>query len=361
VNQHQRFRERLAYRSELSPKQERQLEEHLSGCVECRRIAEDYARQVQLLRALPVLTPPRTVRLGALHQAHQLPLTPRRSFGRPAWGALTAGVAMLVVVAAAALINRPHDSSRSAVQQRATIIISTPVESRPVAPTLKPPSKPAVTAQPGGHRPPQSVSGQKTSPLPVPSQSQTEAPGPAAGQPYTTQPLSGPASVLGQVLAPTATLPSVANTPVPPRRTLVSPSPPTSLPVHRRAPASTSPVLTAAPPRPAPSSPVPVFSIQPGAPTFSPTPMSFPSPTPLASPISQQTASPPVVRRTIVASLRPTQAVPIGAAARATTTPSATAVEVPAVSAAPSPTKTFPSASMTAPIVSPSPSTTATP
>jgi len=361
VNQHQRFREWLAYPSELSAKQERQLEEHLTGCVECRHIAEDYARQVQLVRALPVLTPPRTVWLGALDQAHQLPGAPRGSFRLPAWGALAVGVGMLVVLVAAGLLHRPHASPPSATQHRPTIITSTPVGNGPVSPSPKPSGKPAVPARPGAHPPLQSASGQKTSPAPVPSASKAQAPVPASGQPYTIPPLSGSAPVLGQALPTTAILPPVANIPGPHHRILVSPSPPPSLPVHRHRPASKNPLLMSAPPSPAPPTAVPLFSVQPGAPAPFPTPMPFPSSTPLASPVPQQTATPPVVRRTITASLRPTPPVPIGAAAQATMTPTASSVEGPAISAVPSPTKPLPSASIIAPIASPSPSTTPIP
>lgn len=353
MNQHQRFRERLAYRSELSPKQERQLEEHLSGCVECRAIAADYARQAQLLRALPELTPPRALRLGTLHQVHQLPSTSRWSLRWPAWGALTVAVGMLVVLVAAGLLNRPHGNSRSATRHRATIISSSPVANNPVSPSRTPVGKPAVSARPGTHRPLQSAAGQKTSPPPVPSPGQLQAPVPASGQPYTIPTLNGSAPVLGQALPATATLRPVVNTPVPSRRPLLSPSPPPSPSVHRRRPVSRIPVLTSAPPSPTPPTPVPLFSVQPGGPT--------PSATSLASPVPQQTASPPVVRRTIAAILRPTAAVPIGAAAQATATPTTSPIQVPAVSAIPSPTKTLPSASIIAPIPSPSPATTSTP
>lgn len=361
MNEHQRFREWLAYRSELSPKQERQLEEHLVSCVECRRIAEDYARQLQLLRALPVLTPPRTARLGALHQAHQVPSTPRWPFRGPARGALAVGVGTLVVLVAAGLLHRPQASSRSAMQHRPTIITSTPVGNGPVSPSPKPSGKSAVTARPGAHPPLQSASGQNVSPPPVPSPSQAQAPVPASGQPYTIPPSSGSASVLGQVLPTTATLLPAANTAGPDHRILVPPSHPTSPSFHRPGPVSKNPVLTSAPPSPAPPTGVPLFSVQPVAPTPSPTPMSFPSPTPLASPVPQQTASPPVVRRTIAASLRPTPVVPVGTAAQAATTPTASAVTGPPAPAVLSPTKTLPSASITAPIASPSPSKTPTP
>lgn len=355
MNQHQRFRERLAYRSELSPKQERQLEEHLAGCVECRRIAEDYARQVQLLRALPDHIPPRTLRLAALHRAHQLPMASRRSFGRPAWGGLAVGVATLVVVAAATLINRPHDNSRSAVQRRATIATSAPLGSVSVPPTLKASGKPAPSARHGGHRSIPPVSGRQTPPPSARSQSQSHSPVPipASGKPYVNPPPTGSVPVLSQALASTATPPPVANTPAAPRRTPGSPSPAPSPPVHRRRPVSKIPVLISAPPTPASPSPVPLFSGQPST--------STPSLAPPSSPVPQQTASPPAVRRTIAASLRPTQAAPIGAAAQATTTPTASPVEGPAVSAVPTPTKTFPSASIIAPIASPSPSTTTSP
>lgn len=337
------------------------MEEHLSRCVECRRIAEDYARQVQLLRALPVLTPPRTIRLGALHQAHQVPSASRWSFRRPAWGTFAIGMGMLVVLVAAGLLHRPHASSRSATQHRPTIITSSPVRNGPVSPSPKPSGKPAASAQTGAHPPLQSASRQKTSPPSAPSPSQAQSPVPASSHPYTIPPPNGSASVLGQALPTTATLLPAANTPGPHHRILVSPSPPPSLPVHRYRPASKNSVLTTAPPSPAPPTTVPLFAVQPGAPTPSLTPTPSPFPTPTSSAVPRQTASPPVLRRTIAAGLQPTRPVPIGAAAQATTTPSATAVEVPAFSAAPSPTTTFPPASIAAPIASPSPSTTPIP
>jgi len=355
VTQHQRFREWLAYRSELSPNEERQLEEHLARCVECRRSAEGYARQVQLLRALPDITPPRTLGLGVIHQAHQPRPPSRWSFGRPAWGALTLGFGLLVVLAAVGLLQRPHDRSRSAMQHPVTIITSSSFGNRPTPPSRRTPTpgKSSVRVRQSAHHSIQPASAPKTSPLPVQSQAPSNASVPTPTQPFANSPLNGSASVLSQALAATPTPPLVENTAMPSRRTVASPVPPASSSIHRRTAASKTPARVSAPPSPIPTTPAPLFSVEPST--------SAPTPNPTFSPVPQETASPPVVRRTIVAGQRPTPPAPIGAVVPAATTPTASPIKGPAVSAVPSSTATFPSASISAPIASPSPSATPMP
>jgi hypothetical protein len=76
MSSHRRYRELLARRVELTPTDERRLREHLQGCPECRATAAAYEHQWQLLRSLPPLQTPPTLRASVLHRIHEAPRPP---------------------------------------------------------------------------------------------------------------------------------------------------------------------------------------------------------------------------------------------------------------------------------------------
>jgi hypothetical protein len=73
VNRHRRFREMLARRIELTPADEQRLRAHLEGCPECRETAAAYEHQWKLLRSLPPLETPPTLRASVLNRIHAAP------------------------------------------------------------------------------------------------------------------------------------------------------------------------------------------------------------------------------------------------------------------------------------------------
>lgn len=73
MTSHRHFREMLARRAELTPNDERRLRAHLEGCAECRAKAAAYEQQLRLLRSLPTLTTPPTLRTSVLKRIHATP------------------------------------------------------------------------------------------------------------------------------------------------------------------------------------------------------------------------------------------------------------------------------------------------
>jgi hypothetical protein len=73
VTSHRTFRQMLARRAELTPADERRLRVHLEGCPECRETATAYAQQLRLLRSLPTLSTPPTLRTSVLKRIHTVP------------------------------------------------------------------------------------------------------------------------------------------------------------------------------------------------------------------------------------------------------------------------------------------------
>ena len=71
---HDRFRELLARRAELSDGEETSLRAHLQHCSECRRAAVAFEQDAALLRSLPRPEPPAEIRQtvrARLRQPHE--------------------------------------------------------------------------------------------------------------------------------------------------------------------------------------------------------------------------------------------------------------------------------------------------
>jgi hypothetical protein len=73
VTSHRTFRQMLARRAELTPAGERRLRVHLESCPECRKTATAYEQQLRLLRSLPTLSTPPTLRTSVLNRIHTAP------------------------------------------------------------------------------------------------------------------------------------------------------------------------------------------------------------------------------------------------------------------------------------------------
>jgi hypothetical protein len=266
---HDRFEEMLARRSELTPGEEARLEAHLRECVQCRETAAAYERQPLLLRALPPVEPPPSLRAGVLAGIHTAP--PRhRPWARPI--TLLGPIAAVLLVAGAVALHGISAPSRTAA----------PV-SRPIAPTGAPTADTALSkeASRGATRP-------KTHRPPVRPK--------AGGHPV---PAAGHSSSVSQSLPPVAAVP--VPTTVPPS-VFAPASVPTARPEKVQAPAthpparvaSAHPVRTAPPPDSPPISTAPVR--QPTAVFAGPTPAPtgvpvFTAPTPIRA-IPAETATP---------------------------------------------------------------------
>jgi hypothetical protein len=109
---HQAILEALARRTELTPLEEMTLREHLRTCPSCAKAADAYARQTVLLRSIPVVDPPTSLRDGVLERIRR-DVPPARApipFGRrPVLATLAlAAAAVLAIIGVEQL---PHAGS----------------------------------------------------------------------------------------------------------------------------------------------------------------------------------------------------------------------------------------------------------
>lgn len=178
MNRHAHFREMLARRPELSPAENERLNEHLATCPDCRQTSDAYARQSALLRSLPIVAPPASLRAGVLRRVPEsTPAAGRWTWQRPLL-AVAPLIAALLVVAALAFIKgqgNPHQSASGPELQRSAI----PTAGRGV--TLAPSPAPSKRAASLGHR---SSHRKGTTTQPVPGQQPATSFGPsqASGQ-----------------------------------------------------------------------------------------------------------------------------------------------------------------------------------
>lgn len=268
---HGRAREMLARRAELTPRDERRLQEHVEQCPECLRLAADYALQNRLLSALPQAAPPPGLRQSVLNSIDKTAAPHPARFFLPRWSAGLAAVAVLSGVVALVVVSQP----RSVPQHRAVGPVPTPpavtrtpevtahryrlsggagATKHPVQQRVKKASVPRVIAPAAPSSPPGSLAW-----VPV-----SHAPTPPAPSPVPTAPLE-----------PRQSLASVS----PPRNLLSAPRP---LPSHVPSPRSgirpplPGPVQRSASPTPEP--PAPVLAAAPRPPGSAVTATSVPLP-----------------------------------------------------------------------------------
>lgn len=259
----------LARRSELTPGEEARLEAHLGECGQCRETAAAYERQTLLLRALPPVEPPPSLRAGVLAGIHTAP-PGHLPWARPV--TLLGPIAAVLLVAGAIALHGISAPSRSAA----------PV-SRPIVPTSAPTADRALSkgasrgsSRPKAHRPPVRP---KSAGHPVPA---------AGSSSSTSQSLPPVAAVPVPTAAPmTAFAPARAQTAVPEKVQDPATHPPARV-------ASAHPVRTAPPPDGPPISTAPVR--QPTAVFAGPTPAPtgvpvLTAPTPIRA-IPAETATP---------------------------------------------------------------------
>lgn len=249
---HDRFEEMLARRSELTPEEEGRLQAHLGDCPQCRDTAHAYEQQGWLLRSLPSVEPPVTLRAGVLAGIQRV--QPRRRWWSPRPIALLGPAAAVLMVVGVLALHNLHTGGGS-TNTAGPAVPTVPVSNGPTFGTGRtskgneahpPPLQPHGRSSP--HAPVLTVHGQS----PVPQAAPTNGP-------------AGSDSSLAIGPAPTAAVPDVAFRPAvtsaplthSPGRTAAhapvkaaAPHPvPTSLPAPK-------PPIVAAPARP-PSTPAP--------------------------------------------------------------------------------------------------------
>ena len=114
---HEPFEEMLARRTELAPNEERRLAAHLHECPQCQATAAAYQEQTRLLRSIPAVDPPSTLRAGVFAGIAAQPA--RRRFVWPvraaAFAAPLAAVAAVAIVVALNSHPRPANTAAPAV------------------------------------------------------------------------------------------------------------------------------------------------------------------------------------------------------------------------------------------------------
>jgi hypothetical protein len=280
---HDRFEEMLARRSELTAAEEARLQAHLEGCSRCRETAAAYQQQTRLLRSLPGVEPPTSLRAGVLAGIHTLP--PRRSWWSLRPALLLGPVAAVLLLAGVLALHAMSTGNRSTTTAAPPVPTSAP---RPHPGPQSPgtgklsaaSSNPAHRSHPARHSPP-AQRPVVAAPTALPP-AQT-GPGLALGPVPTQLPGNPPA---GPVQAPPPSSRSSAARSSSPRPVkVVAPRPlPTSPPAAR-------PPVVVAPARP---TPIPAPTVVP--PTDSPItasgPSTPPSPQPFLTPTPTATALP---------------------------------------------------------------------
>ncbi len=309
MNRHEHFKQMLARRSELSPQEELDLQQHLRDCPECRETATAYARQAALLRSLPLADPPAALRARVLSGIQQQP--PARAKGamnqslRSFLLLVPLAAVLILVVGVLALLNRPHHANNTAappstprVTIKASTTAPTPRVSTVRRPTPTPTTVPTVIRK-GRGRPstPSSIP-------PAPQVGPLPTPVPGVNTPILSQALPTPTvRVAPASPKPVGTgyrrPPPSQTAPPPTRVTAAQPTPTTGrgLPPGV-ALAATPPVIRPLPP-PTPAPPSPPVQGTPAAPVApSPTPTSAPPPPAPPPPASVNAPASPVATPT---------------------------------------------------------------
>jgi anti-sigma factor RsiW len=277
---HDRFEEMLARRSELTPAEEARLEEHLQGCPQCRATAAVYERQAQLLRSLPPVNPPPSLRAGVLAGIREIQ-PPRRRWWSPRPLTLVGPAAAVLLIVAALAFHNLHTAESPG---------NTAAQSEPTVPARRGPMYGAAagSADKGAHK---TSSQPKHASRPHPSTRNARAQRPVRVATPTSPPIQ---NLPGAAPAPTAAAPDSAFGPVVTRapkahapRLAASQAPvkAASHPVPTSRPAPKPPVPAAPPapvPTPVPFTPVPVTGITSTAPAAS-SPGSTATPTPTST------------------------------------------------------------------------------
>lgn len=320
MNQHEREREMLARRPELSPAEEARLQEHLDGCAACRHTAEAYARQAALLRSLPLADPPPALRaavLGAVRQPR-----PSRSPWMP-WPLLLGPVAAALVIGAVVLFatGQSHHEGPQASGPGSTPTAVSPGAYAGATPTpvpatagYPPARHPGETRKVRGATPPAAATRAKPSHLSPstthPSAGQGTRPvGPPAAGP-SLQPASPPTSAPAQIPQQAPVLSQQLNRPPPPPTaalsppgrqaaappTATSPPVPTAAVVHVPGVAAAVHIPSPTPSAGSPSQTAPAQTAPTQPPPAQPPPPQQPAsqgstPLPIATPVSGQPAA----------------------------------------------------------------------
>ncbi|HLJ66089.1 MAG TPA: zf-HC2 domain-containing protein [Chloroflexota bacterium] len=287
MNEHDRLREMLARRSELTPGEETQLQEHLAGCDECRSLHTVYARQAALLRSLPAVSAPPALRAGVL-AAIERKKRPRR-WVLPRYLIPVPAAAFVLVAAVLAYENRPQGApSHTALTRITAPVLTQPATTgvRRGKPTAVPKPRRTPVTRRHHHSTPLPSTPQGAPPVvavgPSPAGTQASQSGPV--QPPTTSATSLPALGTPVVIAVRSPVTTSRRQPPPT-------APAVSTPVH--AASTRPPTATAVPTAAQLGSPTPVSASGP-PPTGTPTPSAPqpPAPGPSPSPTPSPTSTP---------------------------------------------------------------------
>jgi hypothetical protein len=115
MKNHDRFLEMLARRRELSDSEEHLLRQHLTECEQCWRLAESFQDQAAVIKSLPALASPSSLRPRVLAAARQVPPHHRQWQRRPAL--LLAPLAVACLIAVLMIAQRHHSPNGTALSR----------------------------------------------------------------------------------------------------------------------------------------------------------------------------------------------------------------------------------------------------
>jgi hypothetical protein len=296
MSTHDGFVEMLARRRELTRPERDTLDQHLAGCADCSRRADEYTLQTAALRTMPQVAAPPVLRarvLAATRDTQQ----PRSPFLRfmPALFA-SGATALLAAVVVFAWFHRPQGGTNTAfsltvtARPQPTHVAKRPTSNTPA--TTKRKTLHHRTAQPrtsATHRPGTSTSITAAATASVPDSSGVAALGPPT--PYQTAPIEPTVQPI-PTLAPPSPLPTALAGSAVSHHTAIRHAQPTNttapahiaaLPAPNTATPSAPVAPVVSPPRPSPTAVV----FAPTAVAFAPTAMAgiaTPAPVPTSTP-----------------------------------------------------------------------------
>lgn len=323
---HETFREMLARRAELSPREEVHIRNHLAGCPECRERAAAYARQTALLRALPEVEPPAVLRAGVLDAVRNRPVPAPIPIWRRPLSMVPLAATLLVAGIGLATVHTSSGGNPSA-SSNATVIRDTPALRVEVNRVKATPQARSTAAE---HRPTVRPARHITGPVPRASRQVPAASSagqlPAATSPAPPMPTPTPAVIHVAAAAPPATNTSGSSYGSAPSKAKKHGARygPVTGGTAPHAPRHTSPAVPSAPPRRAVPTSLPVPAPVPTVLTPTPTPTaSISTPVPYTTPVVARAAAPirPTVTGTPAATPPPTPGPYAGSPATPTPTP----------------------------------------